>query len=184
LLASVVAALGASPQWNRCLFVLTYDEHGGFFDHVAPPALSAGVERETEFGSLGFRVPSLVIGPHVRRGCTVDTVLEHSSVIATASRRFGLEPLNSRDAAAADLSSCIDPLHLGAPLPPPNIPVVEISEQRLAARQALATASHPELTAALAARPAPPTLDRRGETDQVVRRVLRWGEQLGVVRIS
>jgi len=183
LIASVVAALGASPQWNRCLFVLTYDEHGGFFDHVAPPALSAQVESDPEFRMLGFRVPSLVIGPHVRRGCAVNTVLEHSSVIATVSRRFGLEPLSPRDAAATDLSSCIDPQRLGAPLSPPAIPVIEISEQRLAARQAFATASHPDLVAALAARPAPRGLDRRGDTDQVVRRVLRWGEQLGVVRV-
>ena len=183
LVASVVAALGASPQWNRCLFVLTYDEHGGFFDHVAPPAVSAQVEPEAEFGTLGFRVPSVVLGPHVRRGCAVNTVLEHSSVLATVSRRFGLEPLNPRVAAAADLSSCIDPQRLGAPLPPPELPVIEISEQRLAARQALAATSHPDLTAALAARPAPQGLDRRGETDQVVRRVLRWGEQLGAVRI-
>jgi phospholipase C len=184
LVASVVAALGASPQWNRCLFVLTYDEHGGFFDHVAPPALSTQIEPEAEFGSLGFRVPSVVIGPHVRRGCAVNTVLEHSSVLATVSRRFGLEPLNSRVAAATDLSSCIDPRYFAAPLPPPQIPMVEISAQRLAARQALATPGHQDLAAALAARPAPRGLDRRGETDQVVRRVLRWGEQLGVVRIS
>lgn len=188
LIASVVAALGSSPQWNRCLFVLTYDEHGGFFDHVPPPALRPEVELEPAFRNLGFRVPSLVIGPQVRRGCAIDTVLEHSSVIATVSRRFGLEPLNTRAAAAADLSSCIDPARLparlGAPLPPPRLPVVEISARELAARQALTTPSHPELAAALAARPAPLGLDRRGETDQVVRRVLRWGERLGAVRVG
>jgi phospholipase C len=184
LIASVVAALGASPQWNRCLFVLTYDEHGGFFDHVPPPALSEDVEPEPEFQNLGFRVPSLVIGPHVRRGCAVDTVLEHSSVAATVCRRFGLAPLNPRAAAAGDLSSCIDPARLGAPLPPPVLPVVEISAQRLAARQAAATTSHAALTAALAARPLPPGLDRRAESDEIVRRVLARGEQLGVVRIT
>ncbi|HEX7836182.1 MAG TPA: alkaline phosphatase family protein [Kofleriaceae bacterium] len=183
LVASVVAALGASPQWNRCLFVLTYDEHGGFFDHVAPPAVSAQIEPEAEFGTLGFRVPSVVLGPHVRRGCAVNTVFDHTSVLATVSRRFGIEPLNPRAAAAADLSSCIDPRLLGAPLPPPKLPTVELSEQRLAARQALPATSHADLAAALDARPAPRGLDRRGETDQVVRRVLRWGERLGAVRM-
>lgn len=183
LIASVVAALGASPQWNRCLFVLTYDEHGGLFDHVAPPAVSPEVEPEAAFGTLGFRVPSVVLGPHVRRGCAVDTVFEHSSIAATVCRRFGLPPLNPRAAAAADLSSCIDPLRLDAPLPPPRLPIVEISAQRLAARQAIATAGHDELVAAVEARPAPAGLDRRGETDQVVRRVLRWGEELGAVRM-
>jgi phospholipase C len=184
LIASVVAALGASPQWNRCLFVLTYDEHGGFFDHVAPPALSDRIEPETEFRSLGFRVPSIVVGPHVRRGCAIDTVFEHGSVLSTVCRRFGLAPLNARSDAAADLSSCIDPLRLAAPLSPPQLPVVEISEQRLAARQALAAPSHAELTAAIAARPVPPSLDRSRETDQIVRRVLRWGERLGAVRVT
>jgi phospholipase C len=184
LIASVVAALGASPQWNRCLFVLTYDEHGGFYDHVPPPALAREVEAELDFGSMGFRVPSVVIGPHVRRGCAIDTVFDHTSVIATACRRFGLPPLTPRDQAAADLSSCIDPRRLGAPLPPPTLPTIEIPAERLAARQALATPGHADIAAALAAHPMPGGLDRRAQTDQVVRRVLRWGEELGVVRIA
>jgi phospholipase C len=63
----------------------------------------------------------------VRRGAhAVDTVFEHSSIPATVCRRFGLPPLNPRAAAAADLSSCIDPQRLDAPLPPPQLPMVEI----------------------------------------------------------
>lgn len=184
LLASVVAALGASPQWSRCLFVLVYDEHGGFFDHVAPPTVRPGVEPFAGFDRLGFRVPAVVIGPHVRRGCAVDTVFEHGSVIATVSRRFGLDPVNPRAAATADLSACIDPRRLAAPLPPPRLPVVELSRQRLAALAGRAAPGHAELTAAFDARPAPAGIDRRGESDEVVRRVLRWGEQLGAVRIT
>ncbi|HMG22089.1 MAG TPA: alkaline phosphatase family protein [Kofleriaceae bacterium] len=184
LIASVVAALGASPQWNRCLFVLTYDEHGGFFDHVPPPALGPLVEPDPAFGSLGFRVPAVVVGPHVRRGCAVDTVLEHCSVLSTVSRRFDLAPINPRAAAAADLSSCIDPRRLSDPLPPPVLPVVEISGQALAARAALATHGRPELAAALAARPAAPGLDRRDQAHQVIRRVLEHGQRLGAVRIT
>src|SRR5262249_42302149 len=146
-------------------------------------ALSDRIEPETEFGTLGFRVPSLVVGPQVRRGCAVDTVLEHSSVLATACRRFGLAPLNARCDAAADLSSCIDPW-LTAPLSPPKLPVVELPERRRPARRALAPPSQPGLPAALAARSVPPGLDRSAETDQVVRRVLRWGERLGAVRVT
>ena len=182
LIASVVAALGASPQWDRCLFVLTYDEHGGFFDHVAPPALPPDVELDAAFRTLGFRVPTVVVGPHVRRGCAIDTVLEHSSLIATVSRRFGLAPLNPRAAAAADLSPCIDPRRLDAPLPAPVLPVVEVSERRLAAGTATAS-THPELAAALAARPAG-GIDRRGEADEITRRVLGWGKRLGAVRLT
>jgi phospholipase C len=184
LIASVVAALGASPQWDRCLFVLTYDEHGGFFDHVAPPALRPDVELDPAFRTLGFRVPTVVVGPHVRRGCAIDTVFEHSSLLATVSRRFGLAPLNPRAAAAADLSPCLDPSRLGAPLPAPALPVVEISERQLARAAEPTHASHAELADALVARPAPRHLDRRGEADQITRRVLGWGERLGAVRVT
>jgi phospholipase C len=184
LIASVVAALGASPQWDRCLFVLTYDEHGGFFDHVAPPAVRAELEPYSDFANLGFRVPSIVIGPHVRRGCAVHAVLEHSAVIATVTRRFGLAPVNQRADAAADLAACLDPRRLGAPLAPPRIPTVTLRAPQLAARQARASAAHADLAAAIAGRRLPAGLDRRGESAEVVRRVLRFGEELGVVRIT
>jgi phospholipase C len=187
LIGSVVAALGQSPQWNRCLFVLTYDEHGGFYDHVPPPAPADGAEPDEEFRRFGFRVPSLVIGPTVRRGCAIDTVYEHSSVVATATLRWGLEPLNARASAAADLSACIDPRLLDAPQPPPEVPPVEISRRALTARQARWRAegrlSHRELSAAIDARGVPRALDRRGDTDAIVKSVLAWGERLGAVRI-
>jgi len=187
LIGSVISALGQSPQWNRCLFVLTYDEHGGFFDHVPPPATSPGAEPLTDFQRLGFRVPSIVVGPTVRRGCAIDTVLEHSSVPATATVRFGLDPLNARASAAADLSSCIDPRRLDDPLAPPVVPAVDVSMRALAERQARARAlgqdSHRELADAVTARRVPRALDRRGDTDAIARQVLAWGERLGAVRI-
>ncbi len=66
-IASIYRALATSPQWDRCLLVVTYDEHGGFFDHVAPP--KATDERAAEgFDQLGFRVPTLVVGPYVKPG--------------------------------------------------------------------------------------------------------------------
>ncbi|MCB9573939.1 MAG: twin-arginine translocation signal domain-containing protein [Kofleriaceae bacterium] len=184
LIASVAAAIGGSPQWDRCLFVVTYDEHGGFFDHVPPPEAA---DDDPDFRRLGFRVPSLVIGPTVRRGCAIDATLEHASVASTLAVRHGLAPLTARAAAAADLSACIDPRRLGDPLPPPVLPPVEVSLREVARRQALARrrplATHRELAAALDARPAPAALDRRGDTDAVVRRTLAWGERLGAVRL-
>jgi phospholipase C len=183
LIGSVVAALGASPQWNRTLFVLTYDEHGGFYDHVPPPAPADGAEPREEFRRFGFRVPSVVVGPTVRQGCAIDTVFEHASVLSTATLRYGLEPLNARVTAANDLSSCIDPRRLDDPAPPPVVPTVEIPLQALAARRARPTASHPELRAAIDRLRPPRELDRRAESDAVVRRVLAWGERLGAVRL-
>jgi phospholipase C len=184
LIGSVVAALGQSPQWSRSLLVITYDEHGGFYDHVPPPET---IDNDSEFRRLGFRVPSIVIGPTVRRGCAIEDVLEHSSVVATATRRFGLEPLNARAAAAGDLSPCIDPGRIGDPLPPPVVPAMMISLKELRLRQELARrtghVSHPELMRAIDAVRPPRALDRRGDTDAIARRVLAWGERLGAVRI-
>jgi phospholipase C len=188
LIGSVVAALGQSSQWNRCLFVLTYDEHGGFYDHVAPPAPAEGAEPEAEFQRFGFRVPSLVIGPTVRRGCAIDTVYEHSSVVQTVTTRFGLEPLNARAAAAGDISACIDPRLLDDPQPAPKVPTVEMSLRALRDRQARfrsqGIVSHRELSDAIDARRVPRGLDRRADTDAIARSVLAWGERLGAVKLT
>lgn len=184
LIGSVVAALAQSPQWSKCLFVLTYDEHGGFYDHVPPPAT---IDGDDEFQQLGIRVPSIVIGPTVRRGCAVDDVLEHSSVPATVTKRHGLPVLNARAGQVKDLSACIDPARIGDPLPPPVVPAVTLSRSALAARQEHARrtgqVSHPELMAAIDAMKLPPSIDRRAETDAIARRVLAWGERLGAVKL-
>ena len=183
LIASVASALAQSPQWKRCLFLVVYDEHGGFYDHVAPPET---IDDDPEFRRLGFRVPSLVIGPTVRRGCAVDDVLEHSSLAATAARRWGLDPLNARADAVNDLSRCIDPARIGDPLPPPVLPTVQVSLSALARRQQLARnrlPTHGELIAAIDRRRPPRALDRRADADAIARRVLAWGERLGAVNL-
>jgi phospholipase C len=184
LIASVAAAIGQSPQWERTLFVLTYDENGGFYDHVPPPVAT---DDEPAFQQQGIRVPSIVIGPTVRRGCAVDTVLEHSSISKTLAVRHGLDPLNARATAANDLSACIDPARIGDPLPPPTIPAVTVSLSRLAAREEAARAnppdSHHELAEALDRMDVPRALDRRAEGDAIGRRILAWGERLGAVKL-
>ena len=126
-LASIHDALAQSPQWNRCLMVVTYDEHGGFYDHVPPPETADDLP---EFRQLGFRVPSLLIGPQVKRGALIDTQFDHASVIATVSKKFDLEPLTARVAAVSDLSSGIDPRFVDNPQPPIQLPAVELELQR------------------------------------------------------
>ncbi|PRP95647.1 Phospholipase C 2 precursor [Enhygromyxa salina] len=121
--ALIYEALAASPQWDRCLLIVTYDEHGGFFDHVPPPTT---VDPHPGFEQLGFRVPSIVIGPQVRAGCVNGTVFDHVSVAATVAARWGLDPLNERVAATADLSSCIDPDLIDNPRPPISLPKVTV----------------------------------------------------------
>jgi len=178
LIASVVRALGSSPQWSRCLLVITYDEHGGFFDHVPPPTTT---DERADFRQLGFRVPSLVIGPGVRRGQVVSTTFEHASVIATVTRRFGLTPLNDRVSATADLSSCLDPQWLGNPQPAPTLPALTLSRAAVHARPA--TAAHQELAAVIDAMKLPPHLDRRTRSAEVTDAFLHHAARVGAIRL-
>ena len=179
LLAAVVNAVGASPHWERCLIVVTYDEHGGFYDHVAPPVT---IDQRAEFRQLGFRVPSVVLGPTVRRGQVVSTTFEHTSVIATLARRFGLPALNGRAAATADLSACLDPARYGQPLPPPVLPPVPMTAAaRAKAVAATPDDSHPELAAALDAMDLPPHLDRRRDAGAVTAAFLRCAAAVGAI---
>ncbi|OGQ24446.1 MAG: hypothetical protein A2138_14070 [Deltaproteobacteria bacterium RBG_16_71_12] len=104
LISAVYAALAQSPQWPQCMLVITYDEHGGFFDHVSPPQTA---DARPEFRQLGFRVPGLVIGPYVSPQVS-STVFDHTSVIASVLRQHELDPLNERDDAANDLWSLCD----------------------------------------------------------------------------
>lgn len=83
----LVAALMKSSLWTSSVFFLTYDEGGGFFDHVAPPQVDS-------YG-MGFRVPMLVISPWVKRGYVSGQLYEHSSMLKFIERRFGLPSLAS-----------------------------------------------------------------------------------------
>ncbi len=127
-LATVYNALAQSPNWSRTLLIVTYDEHGGYYDHVSPPQV---FDSRPEFQQLGFRVPSLVIGPQVRRGCANGLLFDHVSVAATVTRRFGLTPLNERVTMTADLSSCIDPARIDNPRPPIVLPTVRVRRPRV-----------------------------------------------------
>lgn len=140
LIASVYTALAASPVWERCLFVVTYDEHGGFFDHVPPPT-TVDDFAATGFDQMGFRVPTIIAGPYVKQGVS-STVRDHCSVLAHLERQFGLAPLNQRTMAANDLSDVIDTERLmrGDASPPISLPAVEIDESMLGADCAMMTA--------------------------------------------
>ncbi len=115
LIARVYDALRSSPQWNETLLVLTYDEHGGFYDHVPPPMTnvpnpdgldSVSPGSEFKFDRLGVRVPTIMVSPWLRRGTVVHEPavnhFDHTSLIATMRKLFNLGgPLTKRDAWAA-----------------------------------------------------------------------------------
>lgn len=126
-LAMVYEALASSPNWDRCMLVVIYDEHGGFHDHVPPPLTQD--PQHPGFEQLGFRIPAMVIGPQVHGGCVNGTVFDHVSVAATIAKRWGLAPLNERVAATADLSSCIDPAKIDNPSPPISLPRIVVARK-------------------------------------------------------
>ncbi len=99
-LADVVARLRASPNWPDMLIIVTADENGGFWDHVAPPRID-------RFGP-GARVPTLIISPFARKGYVDHTVYDLTSILKTIETRFDLAPLASRDAMAADLRHALE----------------------------------------------------------------------------
>ena len=80
-----------SPHWERGLFILTYDEWGGFFDHVAPPVLpdllSSSVD-EKNFGQAGFRVPTVLASPYARPGYVDHRQYDHTSIMRFLEWRF------------------------------------------------------------------------------------------------
>jgi phospholipase C len=87
LVLELYEALASSPAWEDTVLVIVYDEHGGFYDHVAPPA----VDDASGYSTLGVRVPALVVGPRVRKFVCHET-LEHTSLIGTILRRFAANP--------------------------------------------------------------------------------------------
>ena len=133
LIASVYNALAASPQWNQCMLVVTYDENGGFFDHVSPPTTmddslqKYGVDG---FQQMGFRVPTLVAGPYIKQGYVSSTVYDHTSALKHLQTTFNLEPLNVRMDAANDLTDCIDMARVaaGTPSPPVTLPTINFDD--------------------------------------------------------
>jgi len=103
-LDEVLQRLRRSPQWAKMAIVVTYDENGGFWDHVPPPA---GPGRSDRWGP-GTRIPAIVISPFARRGHIDSTPYDTTSILKLITRRFGLEPLPGVREKAGDLSAAFD----------------------------------------------------------------------------
>jgi phospholipase C len=89
LALEVYDALRNSPGWEETLFVIVYDEHGGFYDHVVPPDLE--FDDGSGYKTYGVRVPALVIGPRVRKAVSHE-LFDHTSLINTILTRFAPDP--------------------------------------------------------------------------------------------
>lgn len=110
LIADIYESLRTSSAWESSLFIVLWDEHGGIYDHVSPPAAVnpdglSSIDPPFGFDRLGTRVPALVISPLVQKGVVSSKVYDHTSVIATVRQLFGGlgAPLTQRDLSANPL---------------------------------------------------------------------------------
>src|SRR5580700_8504501 len=141
LIKAAYQAIRNSPLWESSMFIITWDEHGGFYDHVAPPdgavepgdqpAFPGANRYGFRFDQYGPRVPAVLISPLIPANTIDHRPYDHSSILATIERLFKLQPLTKRDRTALDLSG------LASLATPRDVPDVfgEVSPEALAANQ-------------------------------------------------
>jgi phospholipase C len=140
--ASIINALMKSSSWTSSAFILTYDEFGGFYDHVPPhPTVSPdGIPPQDvksgdvcyntptrptcDFTYTGYRVPLIVISPFTKKNYVSHTPADYTAILKLIETRFGLPSLTKRDAAQMDMTEFFDFVnvpHWTPPTPPPQL---------------------------------------------------------------
>jgi phospholipase C len=130
--SQVVEAVTTSPQWAHTALFITHDEHGGFYDHVAPPKacapdsiapiLASGDTTQGGFDLLGIRVVLIAVSPYAKKGYVGHHVYDHTSITRFIEAKFNLPALTARDANAEPLTDLFDFTKAPAFLSPPAIP--------------------------------------------------------------
>jgi phospholipase C len=173
--AQVINAVMAGHGWSRTLLVWLYDEHGGYYDHVPPPAaaapdavpaqnpyerfpllqlfrntalgkkISAADAGPASYARLGFRVPAVIVSPYAKRDYVTELDYDHTAILRLIQRKWNLPPLTRRDAAAADLLDALDLEGPPAFLTPPDLTPPDLTPPDLTAPDLTA----PDLTAPL-----------------------------------
>jgi phospholipase C len=116
--AEVIQAVMSGPEWASTLLIWTYDEHGGYYDHVPPPKavppddippdVPPGEPVYDGFGRYGFRVPCAVISPWARRNYVSHRVFDHTSICKLVETKWNLPAMTYRDANANDMLDMLD----------------------------------------------------------------------------
>jgi phospholipase C len=116
--AGVISAVMTGPAWDKTVLIWTYDEHGGYYDHVPPPAAlapddippdpPAGESVYNGFAQYGFRVPAAVISPWARPHYVSHRVFDHTSICALVEAKWNLPAMTYRDANAGNLLDMLD----------------------------------------------------------------------------
>lgn len=157
LVAEVYEAIrtSASPNGSNAgntALIITFDESGGLFDHVPPPAApppgdgSEPGEWGFLFDRLGARVPAIIVSAWTDAGSVMNETLDHTAIIATVSARHGLAPLTDRDAAASTLATAIT---RSSPRPASDWPVLPVPRVPRAPVPSRAPARHPQTATSL-----------------------------------
>jgi phospholipase C len=128
--ASIINAVMHSPAWPKTVLLFMYDEHGGYYDHVAPPAaippddiapdVAATPNAPAAWNQYGLRVPAFVVSPFAKRNYISHVVHDHTSVLRFIETKFNLGALTRRDANADNLLDCLD-FHRPAFIEPPTL---------------------------------------------------------------
>ncbi|HEV2377094.1 MAG TPA: alkaline phosphatase family protein, partial [Streptosporangiaceae bacterium] len=136
--SQVVNAVITSPNWPSTLLIWTYDEHGGYYDHVPPPRALApdiippqvtpGVSPYNGFHQYGFRVPCAVVSPWARPSYVSHQVFDHSSICALVEAKWNLPAMTYRDANASNMLDMLDLHHPAFLTPPPLAPPLVVSD--------------------------------------------------------
>jgi phospholipase C len=140
--ARVIHAAIHGPAWKNTLLIWTFDEHGGYYDHVVPPKAikpdnippdTNGLLAYTGFGQYGFRVPCAVVSPWARPRYVSHTVFDHTSICALVEAKWNLAAMTHRDARANNMLDMLD-LTKPAFLTPPRLakPLLDVNKSALA----------------------------------------------------
>jgi phospholipase C len=129
--ADVTNAVFDSPNWKNTVMIYTYDEHGGYYDHVPPPAaikpdnIAPGVDSpgiKGAYDRYGFRVPTVVVSPFAKRDYVSHVVHDHTSILKLIETKWNLGALTYRDANADDMLDSLDLEGPPAFAEPPTLP--------------------------------------------------------------
>jgi phospholipase C len=139
-LAQVVQAVMQSPQWPHAAVIVTFDEHGGIYDHVPPPVACAPDDLAPmlnpvdnapgDFKRYGVRVPLIVISPYAKPHYVSHAVYDHTSITRFIETRFKLPALTARDANADPLVDLFD-FSKASFAQPPSLPAATIDQAHL-----------------------------------------------------
>jgi phospholipase C len=130
--AAVINAVMHGKSWAKTLLIWTYDEHGGYYDHVPPPAAIKPDNIPPEihvppdipggYGRYGFRVPAVIVSPYARKNYVSHVVHDHTSILKLIETKWNLPALTYRDANADNLLDSLDLKAKPAFLTPPKLP--------------------------------------------------------------